>query len=265
MVRDLLALGAVILAFAYFLQVDTGTAGQLESPPPSPPVLALSSSPARARETPSRFSLGREHLRSLPSEKGETEGIVRAAHVIDGDTIILADGRQVRYVGIDTPELGDRRLAAAAEQAREANRRLVGDRDLRLERDVQTLDRYGRVLAYVWADDTFVNEELLRAGWARLLTIPPDVRYVERFREAARQGAEKRRTIWSPSQPGRVAGSATTGIDCPLERSVKGNINRQGEKIYHLPSGAFYERTRPEECFATVAEAERAGFRASRR
>lgn len=283
MVRDLLVLGAFFLVFVYLLQVDTGEASRVEDSPPSilrtdsdPP----SSAPVREGETSTRSPLAKgENPHSLPLEKVEKEGVnvVRAVHVIDGDTIILADGRQVRYIGVDTPELGDRRLAGAADAAREANRRLVEGNDLRLERDVRELDRYGRLLAYVWVGETLVNEELLREGWARLLTIPPDVRYVGRFREAARVGAAKRLAIWSPpqrdpagwrgtpSQSGRVAGSATADIDCPLEKPVKGNISRRGEKIYHLPSGDFYERTRPEACFATARDAEAAGYRASRR
>lgn len=53
---------------------------------------------------------------------------------------------------------------------------------------------------------------------------------------------------------------------CPLDKPIKGNINkRKGSKIYHKPTGAFYKRTNPEQCFATSLEAEAAGFRASKR
>ncbi len=203
-------------------------------------------------------------LSPSPYTAGNTT--TRVLHVLDGDTIILSDGRRVRYIGIDTPERTDERLHAAAEGAREANLRLVGGQDIRLETDVQETDRYGRLLAYVWVGDTFVNEALLREGWARLLTIPPDVRYLDRLRVAADAGAERRAAFWGAAASPAVAGSTvTSSASCPADRPIKGNISRTGEKIFHVPDGDFYARTIPEECFGTRAEAERAGYRASRR
>jgi micrococcal nuclease len=68
---------------------------------------------------------------------------------------------------------------------------------LYLERDVQPTDRYGRTLAYLWTTDgRLVQEEILRAGWADLLTIPPNVRHTERLRSAWREARESRRGIW---------------------------------------------------------------------
>lgn len=94
----------------------------------------------------------------------------------------------MRYIGIDTPEMGDERreIRALAFAARRANARLVEGRRVRLELDVEKRDRYGRLLAYVWVGDTLVNEALVRAGHAAPYTFPPNVRYVDRFVEAAR-------------------------------------------------------------------------------
>lgn len=52
---------------------------------------------------------------------------------------------------------------------------------------------------------------------------------------------------------------------CPASHPIKGNLSSRGEKIYHLPSGAYYKRTHPERCFKTPQEAQKAGFRASKR
>ncbi|WP_034344290.1 hypothetical protein [Deinococcus misasensis] len=52
---------------------------------------------------------------------------------------------------------------------------------------------------------------------------------------------------------------------CPVTHPIKGNLSRSGEKIYHLPTGAYYKRTHPEVCFRTPTEAQKAGFRASKR
>ena len=132
----------------------------------------------------------------------------RVRRVIDGDTVELADGRLVRYIGIDTPEVrrrvGDRWVddpEPFGQAASEANRRLVEGQRVRLEYDVQTHDRFGRLLAYVYVavkgdGERMVNAELMSQGFARLLTIPPDVRYVERFRALAEAARQARRGLW---------------------------------------------------------------------
>jgi micrococcal nuclease len=129
--------------------------------------------------------------------------------VIDGDTIKLADGRTVRYIGIDTPEVRRRvggrwvddpepyGLAASA-----ANKALVAGRRVRLEFDVQPKDRYGRWLAYVYVTpdggkELMVNERLLADGMAQLLTIPPNVRHVEAFKARAADARRAGRGLWS--------------------------------------------------------------------
>ena len=145
---------------------------------------------------------------SVPRASQELPDRAAVRRVIDGDTIELRDGRLVRYIGIDTPEVRRReglRWVVDPEPfgraAAEANRRLVAGRTVRLEYDAQTHDRYGRLLAYVYAPtrdgEAMVNEELLRLGYAQLLTIPPDVRYVERFRQAVAEARRARRGLWA--------------------------------------------------------------------
>lgn len=140
-------------------------------------------------------------LSCAPTAVGAEDAVVR--HVIDGDTIELSDGRLVRYIGLDTPELrrrvGDRWVEDPepfGREAKEANRRLVEGRSLRLEYDAQTHDRYGRWLAYVFVDGRMVNAALLEDGYAQLLTIPPNVKYAQELRRAAREAREARRGLW---------------------------------------------------------------------
>lgn len=135
--------------------------------------------------------------------------------VIDGDTIRLTDGRLVRYIGIDTPELRrkvDGRWVEAPEpfgqEAKRANERLVLGKVVRLEYDVQQLDRYGRVLAYVYvpteSGELMVNAELLRQGFAQPLTIPPDVKHAEAFRALVAEARAAQRGLWrAPAAEGR--------------------------------------------------------------
>ncbi|NIR40655.1 MAG: hypothetical protein GWN07_32915, partial [Actinobacteria bacterium] len=66
-----------------------------------------------------------------------------------------------------------------------------------LELDVERRDRYGRLLAYVWADGAMVNWQLVRQGWAVLLTYPPNVAYVEWFTSAQRRAREEQVGLWA--------------------------------------------------------------------
>ena len=129
------------------------------------------------------------------------DAVVR--HVVDGDTVELSDGRLVRYIGIDTPELrrrvGDQWIEDPepfGREATEANRRLVEGKTIRLEYDAQTHDRYGRLLAYVFVEGRMVNAALLEEGYAQLLTIPPNVKYAEPFRRFVREARAARLGLW---------------------------------------------------------------------
>jgi micrococcal nuclease len=72
----------------------------------------------------------------------------------------------------------------------------VGGRQIRLELDVQVRDRYGRLLAYVWAGEVMVNAELVRRGYAQVMTIPPNVRYQELFLKLQREARQAGRGLW---------------------------------------------------------------------
>lgn len=117
------------------------------------------------------------------------------ARIVDGDTFYCRGGLRVRLLGIDTPEMTQRPFG---ERARSALRELlpIGSKVL-LERDVQTRDRYGRYLAYVWRDSVLVNWVMLRRGFAVLYTAPPNVQYVEHFQKAQRAAREEEAGLWS--------------------------------------------------------------------
>jgi micrococcal nuclease len=123
--------------------------------------------------------------------------------VSDGDTIRvrLDSGRveRVRYIGIDTPETRKPGTPGEcyADRARAFNERLVGDRHVRLELDVEQRDRYGRLLAYVYAGRTFVNAELVREGYAEPLTVAPNVRHETAIRRLARAARRGELGLWA--------------------------------------------------------------------
>jgi micrococcal nuclease len=130
--------------------------------------------------------------------------VYKVTKIIDGDTIEIEGGERIRYIGIDTPERmmrkNDRwiyRPMPFAEESKAYNKKLVLGKKVRLEMDIEPRDRYGRVLAYVFLDEILVNEELIRQGYAHLLTIPPNVKYVEHFKKALKEAKKEKRGLWS--------------------------------------------------------------------
>jgi micrococcal nuclease len=130
-------------------------------------------------------------------------GIV--ARVVDGDTIrvsLLGGGasESVRLIGVDTPETKDRRPVQCfgREAAAFTARVLPPATRVRLVRDVEARDRYGRLLAYVYRarDGLFVNRALVERGYARPLTIPPNVAHVDAFVAAAAAARADQRGLW---------------------------------------------------------------------
>lgn len=111
---------------------------------------------------------------------------------MDGDTCRLNDGRDVRYLGIDAPEKGD----PLSEEATQANNKLVANRELLLEIGRPTQDAHGRVLAYVFVGNTFVNEELVRQGMAHVRR-PVVAKYREQLLKAQEEARAGGRGIWS--------------------------------------------------------------------
>ena len=126
----------------------------------------------------------------------------QVARIVDGDTIDCDPLGRIRLIGMDTPEadqdpFGDMATAYLAAIAPVGSQ--VG-----IEPDVESQDRYGRVLGYVWADGVMVNWALVRAGYAVLLTYPPNVQYVEWFQEAQEQARGEGVGLWGVG-----------GFDCP--------------------------------------------------
>jgi micrococcal nuclease len=141
---------------------------------------------------------------SRGEDGGAASTAARVLRVVDGDTILVAiGGRQerVRYIGVDTPETVKPHtpVQCFGKRASTANRRLVDGREVRLIADAEARDRYGRLLAYVYraGDGLFVNEALLRGGYATTLTIAPNVRFADRFAALARQARNAGRGLWS--------------------------------------------------------------------
>jgi len=118
--------------------------------------------------------------------------------VIDGDTILLANGERVRYIGIDTPETKHPYKAVEhfGQEAYLYNKGLVDGKWVSLEFDAEKRDRYNRLLAYVYVGDTFVNAKLVEGGYAQIYTVPPNVKHQELFLRLQQQAREGKKGLW---------------------------------------------------------------------
>ncbi|OGK16117.1 hypothetical protein A2690_01615 [Candidatus Roizmanbacteria bacterium RIFCSPHIGHO2_01_FULL_39_12b] len=150
------------------------------------------------------------YLTSIPTPTHKP-GEIFVARVIDGDTIILSNGQRVRYIGINTPELSDdrKKVECFAVDALMANRSLIEWKVVRMEKDVSEVDKYGRLLRYVYIanpsyvasksgemKEIFVNDYLVKYGFAQAATYPPDVKYHKIFLASQKEAKSKELGLW---------------------------------------------------------------------
>ncbi len=125
------------------------------------------------------------------------EEMVAVKRVIDGDTIELTDGRRLRYIGINAPELSVQNgKTCFSREATAKNKILVEGKTIRMVNDISDIDKYERLLRYVWVGDIFVNEILIREGFAQVSTFPPDVLYKDVFLAAEKQARTEMMGLW---------------------------------------------------------------------
>ncbi len=124
--------------------------------------------------------------------------------VTDGDTVELSNGQKVRFVGIDTPETVDprRSVGCFGKQASNENKKLLEGKEVILEKDVSETDKYNRLLRYVYlplpdGSLLFINDYLVREGFAKVYTYPPDVKFNEQFLQAEREARAQNRGLWA--------------------------------------------------------------------
>ena len=241
-----------------------------------------------------QFYLPVASAQTYPSDlpPGEDATVTR---VIDGDTIEVRLNNKllrVRYIGIDSPEFKGRPLPCFAKEAQVFNRGLVLNKTVRLEKDTSETDKFGRLLRYVYLQDgRMVNAELVKNGFAQAITYAPDVKYTDQLTALQLQAKEAGAGQWtkcaapvvaptatpSPVQeqaqptapapvlpPAPAASGNAAPVDawtCPASHPIKGNFGKKA-KIYHVPGSTYYDRTKPEMCFAGAEDAVAAGFRA---
>jgi endonuclease YncB( thermonuclease family) len=117
----------------------------------------------------------------------------RVTKVYDGDTVLLSDGRKVRYLGINTPEWQEPFYL----KAKKLNESLVLGKEVRLEFDEQRMDVYGRLLAYVYVGEQMVNARLVEEGLAHAFFIPPNRKHNNMLLGLQKDAMQRRAGFWS--------------------------------------------------------------------
>ncbi|MCL5784404.1 MAG: thermonuclease family protein [Patescibacteria group bacterium] len=183
-----------LLAIASFLIVITGFSflwfGLNQAPPvqPSPlPIPVVQNSP----------------VASSSAQLGITGERIVVSRVVDGDTIELVDGKTVRFVGMDTPETVDPRrpVGCFGKEASNETKSLLSGKEVILQKDVSETDKYKRLLRYVFlplenGQILFMNDYLVREGFAKVKAYPPDTKYNEQFKQAEKEARENNRGLW---------------------------------------------------------------------
>ncbi|OGI40907.1 MAG: hypothetical protein A2V91_01310 [Candidatus Muproteobacteria bacterium RBG_16_64_10] len=160
-------------------------------------------------------AIGRAPAAVAPAE------VVQVRHAIDGDSLMLMDGRQVRLIGVNTPEIhpsSDKRHAVTPQPlAREAQRftaARVDGKTVTLHFETERTDRYQRLLAHVTLPDgTRLEEALLREGLGWMVAIPPNVAELARLQTAEDGGRGARRGVWGRPEYQPVAAERLTTKD----------------------------------------------------
>lgn len=198
------------------------------------------------------------------------------AYVSDGDSIVLRyaikyefDGEikyinRIRYIGIDAPEYNEPYYQAA----KALNKSLVHGKRIRLELDKERVDRYNRLLAYVYVGDTFVNAEMVRRGYARAVRMEPNTKYADLFQQLEREAREQRRGMWVSREISQDAGSDPQAeeSEAATEAQEHRYVASKNSDVFHVPSCQWVQKIAEENkvYFSTYKEGIDSGRRPCR-
>lgn len=166
---------------------------------------AQSGQPVNSQPDSQQSGGAREAAKASKTEiKSGSEEWFAVTRVVDGDTFWVDDGSEkglkIRLIGVDAPEprnTGTKPKGYFGAESTGYLRQMLTGQKVRLEYDVSRYDRYGRTLAYAWlGDGTFVNAELVKNGYALVMTVPPNVKYAETFTELAAKARRQNRGLW---------------------------------------------------------------------
>ena len=226
--------------------------------------------------------------------------------VVDGDTFKVnynGEEKSVRLIGVNTPETVDPRTTVECfgKEASEYLNQLISGKKVRLESDdTQTnVDKYNRLLRYVYLDDLDVSMSIISNGYGYEYTYNVPYNKQTDYKNAQKEAERNKRGLWadgacseeksdtktgtsstsSSSSSSAVAAPSSNNTSSSTSSSsssstttnclIKGNINSKGEKIYHVPGQKYYNATKidtryGEKWFCSEEEARAAGWRKSK-
>jgi len=141
---------------------------------------------------------------SCSSESKKNNTLWSVKRIVDGDTFVVQDGSKkglkIRLIGVNCPETKHPRKPVEyfGKEATQYMKKLIADKEVKLEYDIERKDRYGRTLAYVYLKNgTFVNAKLVEEGYAQVATYPPNVKHTAMFVKLQRHARENNKGLWS--------------------------------------------------------------------
>lgn len=192
-----------------------------------------------------------------------------AARVLDGDTIQVGLTR-VRLFGIDAFE-GEQLCQTSEDNTYGCGGRATRELTEQIDNEPVSCmprgtDAYGRTTAVCRVNSVDLSSHMARSGHALAYTkyaldYVSDEAAAKQSKAGAWGGTFELPWEYRQTRPGGAAEAQRQSVAPSLSCTIKGNVNKQGERIYHLSADPFYARTKPENWFCSTKEAETAGFR----
>lgn len=184
-----------------------------------------------------KFAFFQPGLNLIHKDRPEFPARAWVKKVIDGDTVILAGGRHLRYLGIDAPETRLKKQDQWLEiqqfygkKAEDFNRQIVEKKKIYLEYDLVKQDQYDRLLAYVFVDGIFVNAKMVEQGLALIDTRPPNVKYTQLLFQKQREARKNGLGFWGDINK-QIVSADEAGKFIGNFKMVEGKVNN----IYESP------------------------------
>ncbi|MFP7487569.1 thermonuclease family protein [Priestia filamentosa] len=291
----------VVLMLSLFVAL-TGCGTSSDSTSTSSTNTEESSSNASSSSNADKSTEKKDEDTEKESETASSRLQATVTRVVDGDTLrATVNGKEekVRLILVDTPETvhPSKPVQPVGPEASSFTKKMLSNKKIEIEPGVQERDQYGRLLAYIYVDGKMFNKTLIEKGLARVAVFPPNTRYLDEFKALEQKAKVAKLGIWqyenyvtdkgyndtvvgstyssdqSSSQSSEKGSTNTTSSTQntpePAKETgsctIKGNISSSGEKIYHMPGSAYYDRTIAEEMFCSTSEAENHGYRVSQR
>ena len=202
--------------------------------------------------------------------------LIAEVRVIDGDTMIL-DNRKVRLFGIDAPEKAQlcqdsdgNNFKCGIVAGEKLSELIFSSTNKTVNCENIDKEQYGRLISNCWVDKIFINSWMVRNGWALAYE-----RYSKEFIKEETEAKIEKLGVWNgqfvePWNWRKGIRIVKDQIETPKECLIKGNISSSGEKIYHVPGGQYYSRTKisknkGEIWFCSEEDAIKLGWRKSKR